>query len=90
MLIVAWGYLGWPVWEMGDLTPVFAGVGRELARRPIQGMLCIKIARSLSQSECGDDVNVPRAQRRPPPPDQLPLPCVLPAAFVSVSSDSVL
>ena len=22
MLIVAWGYFGWPVWEMGDLTPV--------------------------------------------------------------------
>lgn len=22
MLIVAWGYFGWPVWEMGDLPPV--------------------------------------------------------------------
>ena len=28
MLIVAWGYFGWPVWEMGDLTPVFAITGK--------------------------------------------------------------
>jgi|18_taG_2_1085343.scaffolds.fasta_scaffold00497_4 hypothetical protein len=27
MLIVAWGYLGWPVWEMGDLAPVLRGPG---------------------------------------------------------------